>query len=661
MEENTKEKFFNHKKTINFRIFLFAALFLAFGIFLYLKIRLGGLRPSDFCFILLFVFFAFRPFGKKRAVALAVTFIVFAGAGAGLMHAYTERYLSGFQEGEYRVSGTVVSFAEGDGFCIADLDGLTFDGAATGGRLRVRLTGTRAETGDILLFTARVRRVSLPNESDGSGASMFAADIRYTASANLSEIIGKSGNPALALNAALYRTLRENMSGDGADVAYALLTGNSRGMDEGVSESFRRGGIAHIFAVSGLHIGILFGAVMLACKKLGRYRFIPAILAAVFYSALCGFTVSSVRAVIMCGVGGAWNAFGRKTDFLQTISLAALAILIVSPAQWLSVGFRLSFGACVGLALFSGSLSRAFGRLPKFLGGYLAANLSVQIFTFPVLLEAFGYFSVWGMLLNFFLIPALPVLFLGLLLCALLSLIVPPAAAFFLLFPEGMISLLLFVFSWADFSFVITGFSLGAGAVVWLVACAALSERFRLSVRARAVSAAAFAVLFAVCVTLENVVFFGVKLVAYSRYGADALLIRTKTESVLVIDGDISLSECRGFLSRTYGGRLTAVAVLASDGVAGINTAAFLGADKIMALEEAETGLRNTEVCFGEAFEIGGLRFRYEGNSKLVLFAEGCTVEIDYEDGQSLAADLFIGKDSGGLIFYLGNGIIKSI
>ena len=52
----------------------------------------------------------------------------------------------------------------------------------------------------------------------------------------------------------------------------------------------------------------------------------------------------------------------------------------------------------------------------------------------------FGYFSVWGTLLNFVLIPLLPVLFLGVLSCGLLALIVSPAAAFLLSFPGGMLS-----------------------------------------------------------------------------------------------------------------------------------------------------------------------------------------------------------------------------
>lgn len=233
MQEQTEEKVLKVKNTINFRLFLFAALFLAFGIFLYCKIRLGGLRPSDFCFMLFFVFFALRPIKIKRIAALAVLLAVLGGLGAGLMHGYTARFLSGEAEGENRVTGTVVSFAEGGGYWSADISELTFDGKSTGGKCRVRLSGS-VRTGDVIRFTAQIKRVPLPRGADGYGVSLFMSDVRYTAIVSEFEKIGRSNNFFHALNAALYDSLHANMSKDGADISYALLTGNSRGMEEGI-------------------------------------------------------------------------------------------------------------------------------------------------------------------------------------------------------------------------------------------------------------------------------------------------------------------------------------------------------------------------------------------------------------------------------------------
>lgn len=654
-----KQKLSGGKARINFRPFLFCALGLASGIFLYSKIRFGGFKPSDVLFLLLFCLFSLRPASVKRVAAVFLCVILCAGAGAVSVHLYTQAYLSAESREGCTLSGTAVSVTAERGYTVVLLSDIALNGEQVGGKCRVTL-GEEVRTGDVIVAKANVKAVPLDDFRQSSYTQyLFSGNVRYTASASSYEKTGRSKNVFLKLNAAIFRTAYAHMGREEAGIAYALLTGNSGGMDDGLSDSVQKSGIAHIFAVSGLHIGILFSFIYFCCRPLGKYRFLPALLLALGYSALCAFTVSSVRAVIMCGVFGSYRAFGRKYDFLQSVSLAAALVLLFAPSQWFSAGFRLSFGACLGLALFSAPLSRAFARMriPRFLGGYLSANLSVQLFTFPVLLQSFGYFSVWGVLLNLVVVPFVPVLFLGLAFCTALALIVAPAAAFFLAAPSGLISLLLFLYSVADFSLVLCGFSLGAGATVWLIGCAALSPRVRFSGLARAVAAVGLSVLFCACVVLQNVVFFGCRIAVYGLNGY-AALVQTKRSSVLVIDGDVSLASCERFLMQTYGGTLDAVIVLSEDEVAAINVAAFLNTNAVFARNETETGLRDTTVCFGETVECGDLVFRYEGATKLVLTAENTVVEFDFAQNAALSADLFIGVGSGGLNFYLKDGII---
>lgn len=659
MERDTKEK----RPRINFRPALFCALSLAFGIFLYGKIRFGGLSFSDFAFVLLFFGFALFPLSKRRALALFVCLAVFAGAGALGAFLSFRPYASVMPDGEYRLSGTAVSVSVKRGYSVVILSDLYFDGERQGGSCRVIVEG-EVLPADLLTIDAAVTGERLEGfAEDPYVRSNYAQGIRYYARARSAEKTGRSSNPFLRLNAALYSLFHEHMEKDEADLAYALLTGNSGSLDEGVSEAVRRGGIAHIFAVSGLHIGALYAAVYFLFRRLGKYRFLPALFAALCYSALCNFTVSSVRAVVMCGVLSANRAFGRKHDFLSALSFAALAILLFRPSQWYSAGMRLSFGACLGLALFADPLVRLFSRLrlPRPLAGYLAADLAVQLFTLPILLDSFGYFSVWGLLLNPLIIPLMPVLFPVILVLSLLALIVPPAAGVLLLLPEGAFTLLLLFVTTADLSFVVTGFALGAGSLVYLVACVALSGRFRLSVRGKCVAAAVLAVLFGAVVALENVVPSGVRIDVYTdREDASAALVRTPHESVLLIDGEMSLEDCRTFLSRTYGGTLDLVVVLAEDEVSGFNTAVFLGARAIRLRDEAETGLGSEETLFGEAFSCGGLSFRYATREKMLLFAEGTVVEFDFGGKSAFSPDLFVDGARSGLKYFLKDGILYS-
>ena len=618
--------------------------------------------PSDFLFLVILLFFALFPLSWKRLLAILLPVCIFAGVGALSLHLYTQNYTS-VEAGECRLSGTVLSVAKKNGYSVVVLSDLALDGKETGGKCRIYLSTEEVLPADELVMSATVTPVDTENLSnDGYVQYLFSQNVRYTARASSFEITGRSNNPFLRLNAALYRTLYANMDGDEAGVAYALLTGNSGGMDEGILNVVQKGGIAHIFAVSGLHIGILYGAVYLVCRPMKKYRFLPALFAAATYCALCNFTVSSVRAALMCGVFGTVHALGKKYDFLESISLAAIVILLFSPAQWFGTGFRLTFGACTGLALFSDSFSRLFSRLkfPKIVNGYLSASLSATFFSVPVLLESFGYLSVWSVLLNLLILPLLPVIFLGLLLFALFALIIPPAAAFFLAFPESFLSLFLYIFSIIDPSFVLAGFALGAGGVVWWVACVALSSRFRLSLKGKGVAAAVLVCIFAVAVMYENIIFYGVRIDTYSYGERNAALVRTNSKAVLILDGEIKLSDCEEFLNRTYGGKLTAIIAL-SNGMSAVNTAAFLDTDVIYARTGIETGFHRTEVIFGEEFTCGALSFRYESGEKLVMLAQSLVVEFDFDGNSALGADLFIGGGRSGLKYFLKNGIISTV
>ncbi len=646
---------------INFRLLVFCAFGLIFGIFLYFRIRFGGISPSDFLFCLLLPVAIF-PFSWKRTLALVGSVILFAGLGAGLGHLCALRYERGAKSGDYTVTGTVLSFTVKTGRTDVVLEDLAFDGVRMGGKLTATLLSEEVRAGDIVVFSTHVRKIGL-DEGELALTYDLPNDIRYEAAEASAEKVARSSNLLLRLNSALYDRLERGLGGEQAQIAYALLTGNSRGMDRGLISEVRRGGIAHIFAVSGLHIGILFGAVCLIFKKpCKKYAFLPALGVAILYAAFCNFTVSSLRAVIMCGVVGAYRAFGRKYDFLQAAALAALIVLILSPAQWFTSGFRLSFGACFGLALFSGTLTRLCKKLhiPAFLANYLSANLSVQIFTFPILLDCFGYVSLWGTLLNLFLVPVLPVFFLTVLLGAILALILPFASVVVLAIPKGMLSLFLIVFSAGSFDFALTGFALGAGAALIEAGLIVLSERVRMRALGRGILAGALAVLLTAVLLFQNLVFTGGRVDVRAEAG-NAALVRTPHTAVLVIDDTISLADCKDFLARTYGGKLDGVFVLADNEVRGLNAAAFLGADAVYLRDEVATGLRETNVVFGSTAQIGPLSFRFETRSTLVVTGYGAVVAFDFAKTFAPPADLFVDSASAGLIFFFKDGIIKAL
>ena len=644
---------------VNFRPLSFVAMGLCLGVLLAFRIAFGGFSYADLAFPVLFFALLLRPLSRKRLLAVLLSVVVAAGIGAGLAIWSVKRYEAGPASGYYEVTGTVVSTQDMGGYSTVVLSRLTFDGTPAAGKLRGYATGNLRQ-GDKIVFSGSIENYGRPSGDSPYSQSLFGKDVRYGTGNIAFDKTGVTKDPFLRLRAYLYDVLHDNMEKDEADVAYGLLLGDTGGMDETIVGAVRRGGISHVFAVSGLHIGILFAAVQLACRRLKRFSSLPAIALSLCYVALCGFTASALRAFIMCSVYGIWKARARKYDFLESLSLAAIIELLIMPAQLITVGFRLSFGACLGIGLLSGSFSRGLEKIhcPRRLARYISATFSVQIFTFPILLESFGYFSVWGLLLNLLIIPLLPVLFLSVLLSSLFVAIIPAAGALLAL-PEAGISLFLYLFTVTDFSFVLMGFSLATGSVVWLTACVLLSERVRMEKWMRAATAGLLCTFFTVLVLLRNVVFAGCYVLTYESFGAHAVLIRTRSENVLVIDEEISISACEDFLNRNYGGTLDAVVVVADDEVQAINVAAFLKTKEIRAFRETETGLQETTVLFGESFSYGEVQFFYETRKKLAVIVQDALIEIDFTGSPAIGATLFIGAETKDCFYTIHDGIVR--
>lgn len=232
-------------------------------------------------------------------------------------------------------------------------------------------------------------------------------------------------------NKAIRNALFDNLDGETAAVCFAMLTGDSSFISEGTLSSFRGGGIAHLFAVSGLHIGVIFGALTLLFKRLPVNRYLSAAIrvAVIFsYSGVCNFTPSSVRAAIMCAVMLCASLFYKKNDLLSSLSLAALILLIINPMYLFGAGFLLSFGAALGIIMLGHNTEAVLRFLPKRAREPLSVGLAVHVSTIPTQLACFGYMSWAGLFLNVLIIPIVSVLYLLLFFVTLFAVIIPPAA-----------------------------------------------------------------------------------------------------------------------------------------------------------------------------------------------------------------------------------------
>ncbi len=374
---------------------------------------------------------------RKAVLFIAVPVLFFIGTALSsyiLTASYGEREL--YDNAVYTVTGTVINKGVTDYGEYIVIDGVTADGKKLTARARVYLGETYGEFCDIgykVSFEAKLGQYELL--SGGMLTYSATKNLKYYCTVNG----GMRSQYSFSLFGSVRRTIKQtvyaNLSYDSAAIVCAMLLGDTDDVDDGSLQAFRYGGIAHIFAVSGLHIGIIYGMLSFLFKRMRLNKFIAAALcvtAIIFYAGVCGFTLSSVRAVIMCTVSTLARLTHNKRDGLNSLAAAVTAILIVQPFSLFTVGFQLSVCSVGGIILLAGNTERCLGklRLPKSACRAVGVSLGAEVGTLPVLINNFGYISAAGLLMNVLILPLMSALFALIFFCVIISAVIVPIAAY---------------------------------------------------------------------------------------------------------------------------------------------------------------------------------------------------------------------------------------
>ncbi len=222
----------------------------------------------------------------------------------------------------------------------------------------------------------------------------------------------------------LYKLLDNNA----AALIAALITGNGKGVAKKLQNDIQHIGIAHIFAISGMHMGIviylsyIFWNRILThfCSLMLRFNVIKissflAMLSGFFYLAIAGFAVSAQRAFIMACVILIAKILDYKCNIKRVVNIAAVIILVLEPYALFSPSFQMSFAACFGLIFVFELLRNWLRQLPyskhfiiKLWRYFLTLNiatLTATIFTMPFVMYHFQQISIVGLFANIVIIP----------------------------------------------------------------------------------------------------------------------------------------------------------------------------------------------------------------------------------------------------------------
>ena len=218
----------------------------------------------------------------------------------------------------------------------------------------------------------------------------------------------------------------------------AELTGDKSLLSEADYVAMQETGLAHIFAVSGLHCAFLVTLLSLLIPPTHR-RTLCAVASAVlvFYMLLTGLSPSVARACVMQLFLLSAPLFRRGSDPLTSLAAALTVILLVNPYAVGSVSLQLSFAATLGMVLLSGRLYKSFtgwyrGRnravraALSFLAANLAATLGALVFTAPLTAYYFNILSLVAPLAGLLAVPAAGYAFMSAFVSALLGLVWTP-------------------------------------------------------------------------------------------------------------------------------------------------------------------------------------------------------------------------------------------
>ena len=165
-----------------------------------------------------------------------------------------------------------------------------------------------------------------------------------------------------------------------------VIFGDKSDIDEDILEEFNSNSTGHILAVSGLHVGFLYGLLrFLTARKRTLPVSILIILIILLYGEMTMWSPATVRACIVMTVSLLSTHLRRCSDLLTSVSFAAFIILTYQPYQLFNSGFQLSFLALCGIAFFTGPIASVTGEA-------IAVMLAVQTGTIPVI--AYSYCSI---------------------------------------------------------------------------------------------------------------------------------------------------------------------------------------------------------------------------------------------------------------------------
>ncbi|MGB7334458.1 MAG: ComEC/Rec2 family competence protein [Salaquimonas sp.] len=298
---------------------------------------------------------------------------------------------------------------------------------------------------------------SFPRWMEGLGLSGFFMGAPELSPKSVSQTFGETLSIRLqAFRQTISLRIRAGLPGEAGDIATALITGDRSGLSQETQESLRRSGLAHILAISGLHMALVTLTVIWIIRMIlvvvpglaenypiKKWAIGAGFVTATGYMFLSGASIATQRAWLMITVMLVASLMDRRAITMRSVTMAAMIILIFDPASMYNPGFQMSFAAVAALVVVyqdwnqirrkrlanrhyevaSGLFPRALRLTGMYFGGLSATSLIAGIATALFALWHFHRVAPLGLITNLIAMPIVSMLVMPL---SLLSMLLMP-------------------------------------------------------------------------------------------------------------------------------------------------------------------------------------------------------------------------------------------
>ena len=258
---------------------------------------------------------------------------------------------------------------------------------------------------------------------------------------------------------AVIKTLQKYVKGDHeAGVAKALLIGYRNDLDKDLVQAYSNTGVVHIIAISGLHLGMIYVALVWLLRPFKRTKWIrwvkPVVILGVLwiFTLLAGGVPSILRSAVMFSFIVLAETIDRKSSIYNTLAASAFVMLCINPYYLWDVGFQLSYAAVISIITFAKPVYNWFyikNKIIDFFWKLTSVTIAAQILTLPIIFYSFHQFPNLFLITNCIIVPLSSVILFAEL-ALLITTLVPVVAKFVGIVTSSMLAFMNGFIEWIN-------------------------------------------------------------------------------------------------------------------------------------------------------------------------------------------------------------------